>query len=129
MPLDDLELYGSGSTTNSDSAESDVDANRPQGKADCNATEAELENERTDLQKFDEQPENSLNDEFEYSPAQKSSSCSPCPLLSAVMSFRILCLNRTTTIVPKKLIRRHPDIMHVQFPIFDSKRSVHFDLF
>ena len=55
MPLDDLGLYGSGSTTNSDSAESDVDANRPQGKAagDCNATEAESENERTELQKFD----------------------------------------------------------------------------
>ena len=106
MPLDDLELYGSGSTTNSDSAESDVDANRPQGNADCNATEAESEDERTESQKFDEQPENSLNDEFEHTPAQKSSFCSPCPLLSAVTSFRILCLNRMTRIVPKKLMER-----------------------
>jgi len=74
MPLADLELYGSGSTTSSSSAESDVDANRPQGKADCNATEEESGDDRSEAQKFDEQRENSSDEDnsSEHTPAQKS---------------------------------------------------------
>ena len=61
MPLDDLELYGSGLTTSSHSAESDVDANRPQGNADCNATEAESGENSSDY-----------DNSSEHTPAQKS---------------------------------------------------------
>ena len=74
MPLDDVELYGSGSTTTSDSAESDIDANRPQGNADCNATEAESGDDGNEAQKFDEQRENSSDDDnsSKHTHAQKS---------------------------------------------------------
>ena len=73
MPLDDLELYGSGSTTTSNSAESDVDANRPQGNADCNATDAESGDDRSEAQKFDEQRANSSDDDNSSSRSSSSS--------------------------------------------------------